>query len=44
MILSTVVLKNLICLLMFDELVITILDPKSYMTPDIVYVPVNLSL
>ena len=28
----------------FNELVIMILDPKSYMTPDIVYVPMNLSL
>ena len=28
----------------FDELVITILFPKSYKTPDIVYVPMNLSL
>ena len=29
---------------MFDELVTTILETKSYATPDVVYVPIKLSL
>ena len=35
---------SLLCGLCFDELVITILYPKSYVTPDIVYFPLNWSL
>ena len=34
----------MLCGLCFDELVITILYPKSYATPDIVYFRMNWSL